>query len=307
MKDLSIIVVSFNTEKMTVDAIKSVVRNTKNISTEIIVIDNASQDSSVKTLKSLAESNGEIVLITNKENQGFGRANNQGIKNAKGRYILLLNTDTLVEDNVLGEMVKWMDENSKVGVASCALKFKDGRLQATGGYFPSLPRVLAWMTFVDDLPGISLILKPFHPMHDLSPLGANTSFYGNEHLMDWVTGAFFMIRKEAAREIGYFDDDYFMYMEEVDYCFRAEKLGWEIQYLPKWSIIHFGGGSAGKEFSLVNEMKGLKLFYRKHMPRWQFPILNLLIKLGALLRIFVFGILKGGGVAKTYAKIFVSV
>jgi len=106
-----------------------------------------------------------------------------------------------------------------------------------------------------------------------------------------------MMRKEVARRVGYFDKAYFMYMEEVDYCFRAKRLDWKVMYLPKWSIIHFGGASSVKEFSLINEVKGLKIFYNKHMASWQFPILRFLLKVGALIRIPIFG--------KTYAKIFV--
>jgi hypothetical protein len=298
MIDVSVVIVSFNTQKLTVDAVNSVIEKTKGVSLEIIVVDNNSQDGSVNVLTKLAGSNKNITLILNSENIGFGEGNNQGIKKAKGKYILLLNSDTLVTDNVIGEMVGWMDRNLKVGIASCSLKNKDGSIQATGGYFPTLPKVFVWMTFLDDLPGISSVLKPFHPMHNLSPFGANTGFYEKDHPMDWVTGAFFLIRGETVRNVGYFDKDYFMYMEEVDYCFRAKKLGWGIEYLPKWSVIHFGGASSVKEFSLMSEVSGLKIFYKKHMPSWQFPVLRLFVKMGALLRILIFG--------KTYAKIFVS-
>ena len=298
MKDISIVMVSFNTVKLTVDAIDSIIKKTKDVSFEIIVVDNNSQDGSVSALRKLVESNKNITLVLNRKNVGFGQANNQGIKKAKGKYILLLNSDTLITDNVIGEMVGWMDKNLKIGIASCSLKNKDGSVQATGGYFPTLLKVFAWMTFLDDLPGISTILRPFHPMHNLSPFGANVDFYKKDHLMDWVTGAFFIMRRELSRNVGYFDKNYFMYMEEVDYCFRAKRLGWEVIYLPRWSIIHFGGASSVKEFSLINEVKGLKIFYKKHMPGWQFPILRFLIKTGALVRIPIFG--------KTYAKIFVT-
>jgi len=297
MKDISVIIVSFNTEKLTVDAVNSVINKTKGMSFEIIVVDNNSQDGSVSALRKLVESNKNITLVLNRKNVGFGQANNQGIKKAKGKYILLLNSDTLITDNVIGDMVGWMDKNLKIGIASCSLKNKDGSVQATGGFFPTLPRVFAWMTFLDDLPGMGKILKPFHPMHDLSPFGGNTGFYNKDHSMDWVTGAFFMMRREVVRDVGYLDRDYFMYMEEVDYCFRAKRLGWEVIYLPRWSIIHFGGASSVKEFSIINEFKGLKIFYKKHMASWQFPILRFLLKVGALIRIPIFG--------KTYAKIFV--
>jgi hypothetical protein len=299
MKDLSIIIASFNTKDLTLAAINSVIKNTKKISFEFVVIDNNSKDGSIEALKKLSGQHKNITVVANKENVGFGAANNQAVKMAKGRFILFLNPDTITNDNVLDEMVGWMDKNPKVGISSCSLKYKDGTIQATGGYFPTLGKVFAWMTFLDDLPGVSSLIKSFHPMHERSPLGANTGFYKKDHQMDWVTGAFFMVRSEVARKVEDFDKDYFMYMEEVDYCFRAKKLGWQVMYLPRWSIIHYGGASAGKEFSLMSEVTGLKVFYKKHMPSWQFPILRLIIKLGALIRIPLFG--------KTYAKIFVSV
>lgn len=306
MKDLSIIIISFNTEKLTRECIESVFKNTKGIEFEIIVVDNDSKDGSVQYLKSLETKKSQVKVILNKENTGFGQANNQGMKLSRGRYILLLNSDTLVTSNVLADLVSWMDKNEKVGVSSCALKFPDGRIQGTGGFFPTLGRVFAWMTFLDDIPGFSGIARSFHPMHGLSPLDRNESFFESEKEMDWVTGAFFMMRRDVYEKAGGFDRDYFMYVEEVDLCFRIRKAGYLVRYLPKWSIIHYGGASSTNEFPLINEVKGLKTFYRKHYPIWQMLPLRILLKLGALLRIFVFGVIRGFGAAKTYAKIFIT-
>ena len=302
--DLSIIIASFNTQDLTSQAISSVVKETKNINYEIIVIDNDSHDGSIEVLEDLASKYKNIKLILNKENVGFGGANNQGMKEARGRYVLLLNSDTLISDNVLEKMVVWMDENQKAGIATCSLLFKEGNLQGTGGYFPTLPRVFMWMTFLDDIPGISNLIKPFHPMHGLSPLDKNEDFFTKKHQMDWITGAFFIIRKEVVEQMKGFDKDYFMYVEEVDYCYRAKKNGWEIWYLPEYSIIHYGGASSTAETPILGEIKGLKIFYKKHMPKWQLPILSMILKFGAILRILIFGLSKGFGVAKIYAKAF---
>lgn len=304
--DLSIIIISFKTKKLTKETIESVIRKTKGVSYEIIVADNASDDGSIETLKTLAKKYPFVRLILNHDNIGFGQGNNQGMKIARGRYLLLLNSDTVVKNNALGEMVVWMDAHPKVGIATCALKFPNGSIQGTGGYFPTLPRVLTWMTFLDDIPGLGRLMKPFHPMHGLSPLDKNVGFFKNKREMDWITGAFFLIRRQVFRDVGYFDKDYFMYVEEVDYCFRAKRAGWEIWYLPRWSIIHYGGASSTAEFPLINEVKGLKTFYRKYRPTWQLGILRILLKLGAMLRIFVFGLLRGPKAAITYAKIFLT-
>ncbi|MBI4157452.1 glycosyltransferase family 2 protein [Candidatus Woesebacteria bacterium] len=304
--DLSIIIISFNTERLTRECINSVFQKTKGIAFEIIVIDNNSSDGSVAMLEGLARKHPQVKVIKNKENLGFGQANNQGMKISRGRYILLLNSDTKVLDNALGEMVSWMDKNPKAGIASSGLRFKDGKIQGTGGYFPTLPRVLTWMSFFDDIPFMGGLIKPFHPMHGLSPLDKNIDFFKEKKQMDWLTGAFFLIRRSAFKEVGYFDKDYFMYVEEVDYCYRTKLKGWEIWYLPKWRIIHYGGASSTSEFPLINEIKGLKTFYKKHMPGWQFGILRALLKTGTLLRIFVFGILRGKEAARTYAKVFLT-
>lgn len=305
MLDLSIVIINFNTKKLTAECIKSVFKNTKGITFEIIMVDNASSDGSVKAVEKLAGKY-PVKIKANKENVGFGQGNNQGMKIAKGRYILLLNTDTILKNNLLFEMVRWMDKNKDVGIVSCALKNVDGSIQGTGGYFPTLLRVFAWMSFLEDIPLLDQIIKPFHPMHGQSFFYKGEGFFKKSAERDWVTGAFFLMRKEVIKDVGYFDKDYFMYTEEVDYCFRAKEKGWKVWYMPKWSIIHYGGASSTREFPILSEYKGVKTFYRKHMPSWQYPVLRFLLKLGAFLRIFILGLLKGPEAAKTYAKAFIS-
>lgn len=297
--DLSIIIVSFNTKELLVSCIKSIFKHTKNIKFEIIVVDNNSNDGSAQISKSLG-----AIVIKNKENFGFGTANNQGFKISRGKYVLFLNSDTEIEDNVFEGMVSWMNINSKAGIATCALKNKDGSLQATGGYFPTLPRVFSWMT-IQDIPFVDNIIKPFHPYHSKSLFFKGGSFYESKKELDWVTGAFLLTRREVLEGSGGWDENFFMYVEEVDLCFRIKKLGYKVWYLPKWSIIHLGGSSSKtSEFSLISEYGGIKKFYKKHYPTWQTPILRLILKIGALGRIFLFGILEGKETAKTYAKIY---
>jgi len=260
-----------------------------------LVMDNISKDGSVKMLKSLSQQF-PLTLIENKDNIGFGAANNQGMKRAVGRHLLLLNSDTFVKDNTLGEMVKWMDENPKVGISSCALKNKDGSLQGTGGYFPNLFRVFSWMFFLEDIPYLSKLIKPYHPMHPNSFFYKGEEFFKKSQERDWLTGAFLLFRREVFNGVGYFDKDYFMYVEEIDYAYRAKKKGWQVWFLPKWSITHYGGASGTSEFATISEYKSLKVFYKKHYPKWQMPVLRLFLKLGALPRLlFNF---------KIYAKAF---
>jgi len=304
--DLSIIIVSFNTKKITKDCIESVVKNTKGIKYEIIVVDNDSKDGSVNLLKELSEKY-LLKLIAKRNNVGFGKANNIGMKIAKGKYILLLNSDTIIKDNVLKEMIDWMNKNKQAGVSTCALKNKDGSLQGTGGYFPNLFQVFSWMFFIEDIPLVDKLIKPFHPMHPHSPFYKGEAFFEKLHQQDWITGAFMLFRREIINQAGYFDDDYFAYVEEVDYCWRIKSKGWEVWYLPQWSIVHLGGASSTKEFPILSEIKGIKIFYSKHKPEFQQKILRLFLKCGMFLRMMLFGVIKGKEEAKLYAKAFSTV
>ena len=141
-------------------------------------------------------------------------------------------------------------------------------------------------------------------MHPNSPFYKGEEFFEKRGERDWLTGAFFFFRRETFNDVGYFDKDYFMYVEEIDYAYRAKKKGWQVVYLPKWRITHYGGKSGTSELATLSEFKSLKVFYKKHYPKWQLPLLRLFLKLGALARMIIFGIIKGSDVFKIYAKAF---
>jgi GT2 family glycosyltransferase len=301
---VSVIILNYNTKEVTLNCIKSLVKNTKSLNFEIILVDNGSSEK-FQILGSTLSSNynlQNIKVIRNKKNLGFAKANNHGIKIAKGQYVLLLNSDTIIHDDVISGMAKWMDKNPEVGISSCMLKNRDGTVQGTGGYFPTLLRVFSWMT-IEDLPFLERLIKPFHPQRSKS-FYKNSAFYQKEREVDWLTGAFLFIRKEVFQNIGLIDEDYFMYTEDTDFCFRAKRAGWKVMYLPKWSITHLGGASSTAEFPIISEYNGVKLFYKKHYPAWQFPFLRLSLKLGALWRTLVLGIIYGKEAASTYARAF---
>lgn len=303
--DLSIVIISSKLDYLT-NCLKSVYKALEGVPSEVILIDNASQDKIGAIAKKEFSA---LKVIRREKNGGFGENNNMGMKVARGRYVLLLNDDTLIfQKQIFKEMILWMDEHPKVGVSTCGLLNPDKKTyQGSGGYFPTLPRVFAWMTFLDDIPGVDKLIKLYHPLHGWSPFDKNESYFKKTHQQDWITGAFFLMRKSAMDEVGLFDEDFFLYVEEVELAYRFIKKGWQIWYLPKWSIVHFGQVTTGSENSIVMEMKHLKLFYSKHFPKWQLPILTLLLKSGALLRMFVFGIMKGPKVFKIYAKAFSSI
>jgi len=222
----------------------------------------------------------KLQTIFNDQNVGFAKANNQGIKVAKGKYILLLNSDTkIIEKDFFKKILKFLDSHPKVGILGPQLLWEDGKIQASGGYFPSLWRIFFWAFFLDDLPILGNIIRSYHP-HTPSFYWKN-KYYQNYHQQDWITGACFFIRKKIIDKIGLLDENFFMYVEELEFCYRAKRAGFETVYYPKAKIIHLGGKSGTSLGATIGEFQGLKYFYKKHKPKWQLPILKFLLKIAA--------------------------
>ncbi len=270
--DLSVIIVSFNTQKILVDCLESITKNTKDLAYEVIVVDNGSKDGSSAMVKKYSEKHSAVSLIDAKKNLGFGRANNLGAKKAKGTYLLFLNSDTLILDNALA------------GAYSCRLLNVDRSFQASGGHFPNLTNLFAWQFFIDDLPLIGDYLPSFHPKQ---------SQYDQNKKMDWVTGAFILVKKEFFDQVDGFDEKIFMYTEEMELCFRLAKIGHPTIYTNHPAIIHLGSASGGSYLALTMEIKNMLYFWQKHLPSWQLPLVKALFWMGSLLRLLIFGIIKG--------------
>lgn len=286
--DLSVIILSYNTKDLTLGCIKSLYKHTTNINFEVLVVDNASSDGSRSDLKKLAIKHKDLRVIINSENLGFVKANNKAMKSARGRYILLLNSDTKIKSPSLTRVLQWMDNHPHAGIATCELRNADGTTQGSGGSFPTIFRIFAWMFFWDDLPILGKLIKSYHPKGGQSKVAQK---------VDWITGAFFMIRKEVISQIGYLNEDFFMYVEDMEYCYQASKAGWEVWYLPDTSIIHFGGASSTGEYPIIMELKNLLVFVKKNKPGWQYPVYRSLFKIGCILRMVIFR-------GPTYAKAF---
>lgn len=293
MINVSIIIVSYNTKDLLLKCLKSIYKFTNGVSYEVIVVDNNSEDGTVELIKK-----SKFKIIQNDSNRGFGAANNQGIKIAKGKYVLLLNPDTELREDSISKMINWMDANPEVGISSCKLINMDGSIQPTGGFFPNIGRVFMWSTFLDDLPIVGGIFGSYHP---------KSGFYKTERSLDWVTGAFFLMRRELISDIRGFDEDYFLYVEEVDFCFRAKKSlpagrqAWGISYVPITSVKHEKGASGTTEGMVTREMEGLKVFYGKHYTAIESILLRLLLLIGCLARIILFAIIKPNQ-SKIYAR-----
>ncbi len=292
--DLSIIIVNWNTEKLLEECLKSIFKHTKEVNFEVIVVDNGSTDGSTQMVKSKFP---EVILIKNKVNLGFTKANNQGIKTAKGDYIALLNSDAYLIENAFKTLLEAAKSKNDKAVLAPLLLNENRTIQQSVGFFPNLPQVFLWMSFLDDLP-LGQFFKPYHVDHD--------SFYRKEREVDWLTGAAMFLPREIISSVGGLNEEIFMYGEDVEWCFRIKKAGYKIFLCPQAKIVHIGRGSSKKipTKAFIGEYQGVKFFYRQYRGFLALQIVRFFLKIGALLRIIVFSILGRKELAKSYVEAF---
>ncbi|MNN23643.1 N-acetylglucosaminyl-diphospho-decaprenol L-rhamnosyltransferase [compost metagenome] len=249
--DLSVLIVNYNTCRLTMDCLRSVVDSTTTYSYEIIVVDNASSDDSVETI---AAEFPDVHLIANQENTGFARANNQAMAVARGRYVLLLNSDTIVQGDTFQTMISYMDEHKELGAAGCKVILPDGSLdKACRRGFPT-PSASFYYAF-----GLSKLF-PNHPRFNQYQLGYLDP--NETYPIDCLVGAFMMVRQETIQQVGGLDETFFMYGEDVDWCYRIKQAGYGIHYHPATYIVHYKGASSRR--------KPLKIIYEFHRAMWVF-------------------------------------
>lgn len=240
--DLSIVIVNWNTSGLLLQCLNSIYSAGICVAFEVIVVDNGSSDDSVL----LIEKNFPAVLILkNKHNVGFARANNQGISAGTGRYFLLLNSDTIVLPGAVDALVQVADHHSELGVVGPKLLNMDNTLQKSWASFPS---------FLSELVGKNFRIR--HPV-------ANSP---HAYDVDWIMGACMLVRSTTIEEVGKLDEDYFFYSEEIDWCFRIKKKNWKIWYISNAEIYHIGGGSANRArfIQLVRLYQGKLLYFQKY-------------------------------------------
>ena len=278
MIDLSIIIVNYNVKEFILNLLASLQPALKDISSEIIVVDNDSEDNSVEAIRS---KHPEVILVENKKNLGFGAANNIGLEKSTGKYILFLNPDTIVRQNTFSTMIKFFEENPSAGLAGCKILNPDGSLQLPcRRSFPG-----PWTSFTK-LTGLSTIFpkSKLFAKYNLTYLDENETYE-----VDAVSGAFMMIRREVYDKIGGFDPIFFMYGEDLDLCYRTQKEGYKVFYVHSTEIIHYKGESTKR--STLDETnvfyKAMQLFVKKHLS--SSIIVQLVLRLAIVLRkIFAF-------------------
>lgn len=295
---LSIIIVSYNSCKITVNCLRSIFTDkglefdptrsdeSSRSPAEIILVDNNSTDSTIFEVKKLKK---QIKIITNKENFGFGQANNQGLQIASGNYVLLLNSDTIILHSAISQSLIWLSSHPESYGCTGQLLNSDKTIQASGGFFPNLLNVFTWCTGIDDLPLINHLVKPLHP--HTPNFYTHDNFYLKDHPQNWITGAYMLIRKNIIDEVGGFDRDYFMYSEELEMCFRIHQKypAMQLWYLVGPQIIHLGGASSLDKTKIFDrEYQGILHFFKKHRSSCQLHFVSFLIKINRFLRSTVY-------------------
>jgi len=266
--DLSIIIVSYNTKELLEDCLKSVKTAINNLSSEVFVVDNDSHDGTSEAVK---KNFSWVKLISNDKNLGFSKANNQAIKKAKGEYVLILNPDTKVSPDTFTLMLDFMKKNPDVGVASCRVEFPNGELDVDcRRHFPT-----PWRSFTY-FSGLSRLFKG-SKIFDQYNYGYQSE--ANEQEIDACVGAFMMIPKKAIDKVGMFDEEFFFYGEDLDWCYRFHDHGYKIVYTPITKIIHYKGASSGikkssqeitkatsqtRKMVMHQSVRAMRIFYKKH-------------------------------------------
>ena len=265
--DLSIVLVCWNNKEYLDPCLKSLYETGMKNSFDVIVVDNGSTDGSQQML---AEKYPDVKIIQNVENVGLGKASNQGIEATKGRYVLLLNNDTIVDGASFDVMVDFLNENPKAGAVGGKIFNPDGTVQTCYNYFSTFQEEFLIATRLGKL------LRPGYP-----------AIVNAEEVksVDWITSACLMVRRSALDEVGLLDDEYFIYGDEADLQYRIKAADWGIYYLPQATIIHYGGKSMTRWPRRRMVYRGKMLFYKKNYGPVQAFLLRLMLAFLSIMKL----------------------
>ena len=276
--DISIVIVSWNTCDLISDCIKSIFAVTKGVAFEIIVVDNASSDN---TVTSLRKQYPQITVIAQNTNDGFSKANNVGIKASHGRNVLLLNPDTFLKEDAISMMSKFLDDNSAYGAVGCRLLNRDGSIQ----YQCARTYPTAWNQFCF----LSMLEKLFPKNRLFASVELKYWDHRESRDIDCISGACICSTKRVLSDLNGFDENIFMYTEDVDLCYRIRMAGLRIRYLADSSIFHYHGASSIKQtlnyFSLLKQKDSQIYFLKKHKGLMTACTYRVAVFVGALIRI----------------------
>jgi GT2 family glycosyltransferase len=268
--DVSVIIVSYNTKAL-LDACLRSVYASRHVSIDVWVVDNGSPDGSADHVNTAFP---DVHLVRNADNRGFAAANNVAMARARGRYVLLLNPDTLVRDNTISELAALLDRRPRVGIVGPLVCNSDGSIQSCGYWYPTLRAEILLSRNVGRVGRLILGDPPVDP----DPT--------TETLVDWVDGCCLMIRREVIDEIGGLDEQFFLYAEELDWCRSAKRAGWQLATCPQSEMTHLRGQSSSqvKAPALAMLIEARLRYYRKQDGLATAALVSLVYVLGCLRR-----------------------
>jgi N-acetylglucosaminyl-diphospho-decaprenol L-rhamnosyltransferase len=274
MAEVAIIVVSWNTRELTASCLESVRRTSGAVEAELLVVDNGSSDGSQAMVR---ERFPWVRLIANAENLGFARANNQAMRATESEFVLLLNSDAELLPGALESLLACLRAHPEAAAAGAKLLNPDRSFQASYAAFPNLLSELLLLARL-----APAVYGPYFPS-----VGPEAS--REESRADWVGGACMMVRRAALDEVGLMDERYFMYSEEMDWCYTMGKAGWEIRFCPEAQVIHHGGQSANQvsERKLAMIYRSKLRFFRRHYGPAQVAVLRLMMLASSLVKMAV--------------------
>ena len=266
--DLSVVIVNYQTFELTRNTINSIFEYSYPFSYEILVVDNASTDDSLSKLQDYFKD--KVTFIASKENNGFAAGNNQALRIAKGRYVLLLTSDTIVWENTLEDIYNYMEKHTDVGASGCRVLLENGDLdKACKRSFPNVK---------------NSFFRLFHIPTNSKDDNYNLDDLPDDEIyeIDCLTGAFMFMRAEALNEAGLLDETFFMYGEDIDLCYRIKKAGWKIIYYGESKITHLKGASSKKQKNkLIYEFyRAMYIYYKKHHASESSFLVNIVVYIG---------------------------
>jgi len=283
--ELSIIILNYNTKDLTIECINAIVEQYKQElekeQFEIVLVDNASSDDSLEAIKKL-KING-LKLVESKENLGFSKGCNLGAKSSNGEYLLFLNSDTEIKDQGFIKMLDYIKKNENVGILGGALKNENGTSQSSAGKFYNLFNLFLMLIGFERLGFLRESPKVIKQV-------------------DWVSGACLMIKRKLFEKIGGFENELFMYGEDMELCYRAKRKKFSTYFYPELTLFHKERGSSNRTFAIVHIYKAILFFYKQYKPDWQYRIARFLLHAKSIILINAGAVFKKKYFVETYGK-----
>lgn len=288
--DLTISIVNYNTKDLVGECLNSIYKIKGKIEFEVIVIDNASSDGSAELIEKKFP---EAKLIKNRQNLGFAKANNQAIKQSKGRYILLCNPDVVIRSNSLDKMIEFMETHQRVGALGCKILNPDQTVQTSNNNFPNLftafLHIFQLKKMVPNPRTREKIGRRWKMLPGVTLREYFRVYWDSDRIreVEWATAACLLVRRETVKEVGLLDENFFMYYEDTDWCYRMQEKGWKIFYFPLFEVFHYVEKSSGEFNSkrFIEKYKSMHYYFWKHRGKKALFLLRVIICSGLSLRL----------------------